>query len=388
MAETVEQVNVWTGTDWIPVVTEADAQLPVSSADNSVTLQSPEVNKYQIIVGGASRVDVGTSDITFRDSLVFSEWKSSGEVPSKITLDEQATINVAGKVFNVASNETDLAEGDGGVYAYNRTGVYSVISNGIHFNSNAAGGVKAVSWKMNADGSFAAKTATQSIQCAKYFGQSPNDANGVSVADVVAVTVDGENKLEVSSEAVKVRDELWCDTYLPYAGAGAKLTLSSNALWTIDTKLLEFSSNTGGVAGGSGLYLRNRTDDLAFVSDGIRFNSNASGGVLAVNWVMDTNGDFIAQTAGQEIECTNYRGQGDNTNNGFTIDSSVKVTLGGETKLNISATSISAWPEYQPSAIKDLATKEYADSKIWVGSTASYNNVSPKLPGTLYCLTD
>ena len=366
MADDVKDIAIYTGSEWTSLSELAagvvDAKLPIESVDGSVALQSQETNKYQIIVGGASRVDVTTSDITFRDSLIFSEWQSKGDSPSKITLDAQATINVGGKVFNVASNDSDLAEGDGGVYTYNRTGVYSVISNGIHFNSNAAGGVKSVSWKMDADGSFAAKTATQSIQCANYRGQSPNELNGLSVSDVVAVTVDGENKLEISSQAVKCRDAVWCDTFLPYDGAGAKLALGSNALWTIDTKLLEFTSNTGGVAGGSGLYVRNRTDDLAFVSDEIRFNSNASGGVLAVNWVMDTKGDLVAQTSTQEIECTNYRGQGVNTDNGFTIDSSVKVTVNGDTKLNISSSAISAWPDYEPSGLKDLVTREYCDN--------------------------
>ena len=105
---------------------------------------------------------------------------------------------------------------------------------------------------------------------------------------------------------------------------------------------------------------------------------------------MDTKGDLVAQTVGQDIECTNYRGQGANAVNGFTIDSSVKVTVGGETKLNISSTSVSAWPEYKPTAVKDLVTKEYCDAKIWVGTTASYLQIPPRdiLPGTLYCLTD
>ena len=367
---------------------QVDAKLPIKSDDNSVTLQSPESNKYQIIVGGASRVDVTTSDITFRNSLVFSEWKSKGESPSKITLDNQATVNVGGKVFNIASNESDLAEGDGGVYTYNRTGVYSIISNGIHFNSNAAGGVKAVSWKMATDGSFESKTASQAIHCANYNGQTTYSSNGVGVTDVVAINVDGETKLEVSSESVKVRDEILCNKFLPYAGAGAELSLGALATWTIDSKLLQLASNTSSVAGGTGLYLYNRTDDLSIVSNGIRFNSNAAGGVTSSYWVMETNGDFVAQTVNQEIQCTNYRGQGANTVNGFTIDSSVKVTLGGETKLNISDTAISSWPDYEPSGTKDLATKEYTDGKIWVGTTASYNNVNPKLPGTLYCLTD
>ena len=396
MADDVQDIYVSTGsgTEWQSLsalaAEQVDASLPISSVDGSVTLQSPETNKYQIFVGGASRVDVGTSDITFRDALVFSEWKSKGESPSKITLDNQATINVGGKVLNIASNDSDLAEGDGGVYTYNRNGIYSIISNGINFNANAAGGVKSVSWKMNSDGSFAAKTASQSIQCSNYFGQSPNQENGFSVSDVVAVSVGGENKMEVSNAAVKVRDSIWCDTYLPYVGAGAKLTLDALATWTIDSKLLQLASNTNGIAGGSGLYMYNRTEDLSIVSNGIRFNSNAAGGVTSSYWVMDTKGDLVAQTAAQEIECTKYRGQGSNTENGFTVDSSVKVTVDGETKLNISSTSVSAWPEYKPTAVKDLATKEYCDAKIWVGTTASYLAIPPRdiLPGTLYCLTD
>ena len=180
----------------------------------------------------------------------------------------------------------------------------------------------------------------------------------------MAISVDGETKLEVSSEAVKVRDQVWCNKFLPYAGAGAELALSALATWTIDSKLLQIASNTSSVAGGTGLYIYNRTDDLAIVSNGIRFNSNAAGGVTSSYWVMETNGDLIAQTGEQEIECTKYRGQGANSDNGFTIDSSVKVTAGGSTKLNISDTSISAWPEYTPSSQKDLTTKEYVDLKL------------------------
>ena len=370
------------------VTAEVDAELPLSSADGSVTLSSPEVNQYVINVGAADRITVGTSQTTFRDALEFSEWRSTAEVPSKITLTDQATFNINGKVFNIASNESDLAEGDGGVYAYNRNGVYSIISNGINFNSNAVGGVKAVSWKMSADGSFESKTASQAIHCANYNGQTTYSANGVGVTDVVAINVSGETKVEVSSKSVKVRDEILCNKFLPYAGAGAELSLGALATWTIDSKLLQIASNTSGVAGGTGLYIYNRTNDLAIVSNGIRFNSNAAGGVTSSYWVMETNGDLVSQTVSQEIKCTNYRGQGANTDNGFTIDSSVKVTCGGETKLNISDTSISAWPDYTPSSQKDLATKEYTDGKIWVGTTASYNNVNPKLPGTLYCLTD
>ena len=38
MADTVEQVHVWDGADWIPVVRD-DCALPISSVDGSVALQ-------------------------------------------------------------------------------------------------------------------------------------------------------------------------------------------------------------------------------------------------------------------------------------------------------------------------------------------------------------
>jgi hypothetical protein len=59
------------------------------------------------------------------------------------------------------------------------------------------------------------------------------------------------------------------------------------------------------------------------------------------------------------------------------------VTLGGQATLKKGDGS-----EYVPSAANSIATKKTVDDKIWVGTTAQYNQISPKLPGTLYCLTD
>ena len=90
MADDVKDIAIYTGSEWTSLselaagTIDVDAKLPIESVDGTVTLQSPETNKYQIVVGGASRVDVGTSDITFRDPLVFSEWRSKGDSPSYI----------------------------------------------------------------------------------------------------------------------------------------------------------------------------------------------------------------------------------------------------------------------------------------------------------------
>ena len=43
---------------------------------------------------------------------------------------------------------------------------------------------------------------------------------------------------------------------------------------------------------------------------------------------------------------------------------------------------------HTPTQPTSIATKQTVDDKIWVGTTAQYNSISPKNPTTLYCLTD
>ena len=44
--------------------------------------------------------------------------------------------------------------------------------------------------------------------------------------------------------------------------------------------------------------------------------------------------------------------------------------------------------DYNVGVDNALVTKKYVDDKIWVGTSAEYAAISPKLSGTLYCLTD
>ena len=43
---------------------------------------------------------------------------------------------------------------------------------------------------------------------------------------------------------------------------------------------------------------------------------------------------------------------------------------------------------HTPTQPNSIATKQTVDDKIWVGTTAEYNALATKNPGTLYCLTD
>jgi len=64
-------------------------------------------------------------------------------------------------------------------------------------------------------------------------------------------------------------------------------------------------------------------------------------------------------------------------------DNDASVTLGNQATLKKGDGS-----EYVPTDSASIATKKIVDDKIWVGTTAAYNQISPKLAGTLYCLTD
>ena len=56
MADTVEEVYVWSGTEWVPVVRD-DCELPISSADDTVTLDGA-ANTFTVSTGGEERVVV------------------------------------------------------------------------------------------------------------------------------------------------------------------------------------------------------------------------------------------------------------------------------------------------------------------------------------------
>ena len=43
---------------------------------------------------------------------------------------------------------------------------------------------------------------------------------------------------------------------------------------------------------------------------------------------------------------------------------------------------------HTPTQPNSIALKKTVDDKIWVGTTAAYNQISTKNPTTLYCLTD
>ena len=94
MADTVEQVYVWDGNDWVPVVRDEtvsktseltndgedgvnlfitaadipavpDKKLPVDSVDGTVVLDSPSANSFTISTGGAERVTVSNTSAAF-----------------------------------------------------------------------------------------------------------------------------------------------------------------------------------------------------------------------------------------------------------------------------------------------------------------------------------
>ena len=81
MADTVEEVYVWSGTDWVPVVRD-DCELPISSADGNVTLDSPSANTFTVSTGGSESFTIAANkDATFQGHVgVMSPAFSTGSL--------------------------------------------------------------------------------------------------------------------------------------------------------------------------------------------------------------------------------------------------------------------------------------------------------------------
>ena len=175
-------------------------------------------------------------------------------------------------------------------------------------------------------------------------------------------------------------------------------------------KRIEIGDNTSNVAGGDGVYFSSQLNDLAFSSNEIRFNSDWSAGATEPTWVMTQDSGLVGNNNFNYVKCGSISGTAANDAS-VTLGDQATLTKGdGSAYVVTNAASIATkqyvddnagGPAYDDTQIKaDLASEASTraaadttlqsniDAKIWVGTTASYNNISQKLPGTLYCLTD
>ena len=108
---------------------------------------------------------------------------------------------------------------------------------------------------------------------------------------------------------------------------------------------------------------------------------------MSVDWIF-AGGAF--NPAGDQ-RCVSIEGYRPPSSAIFELGFKLRATSNGDMAQPLTLKgdgSILAKDGYVPTQSNSLADKKTVDDKIWVGTTAAYNQISPKLSGTLYCLTD
>jgi hypothetical protein len=179
------QYLVWNDTAkrWEPG-THVTGNLPISSDDGTVVLDSPSANVFTVSTGGTERVAVSTTDATFSVPVRTPTVKGVVDTDAQIDLDASAIISGSVVGFNVGdpsknitfgSNTSGIAGGDG-VYVLSRTNSLAFSSNEIRFNSDWSGGAAEPTWVMTTDSGLVAQNANNYIKCGTVKGLADTDA--------------------------------------------------------------------------------------------------------------------------------------------------------------------------------------------------------------------
>ena len=164
----------------------------------------------------------------------------------------------------------------------------------------------------------------------------------------------------------------------------AKIDLGDNAIITGSVigfnvgdpaKNITVGDNTSDVAGGDGVYITSRTHDLAFSSNGIRFNSNWTDGATVCHWLMKEDGGFVAYNTNSYITTPHVKG---------LEEDDAQIDLGSELRTT----------NHTPTQPNSIATKKYVDDAvsgaIWKGTQQEFDNIGAGNydDDVLYCITN
>ena len=277
-------------------ILNATVQLPISSADGTVTLKSDTADtfavstagKEQVIVDGNGHVGVGASP------------------RSNVMLDVVGDTSSA--FLSILKNrQTAMYDGRAGIRIEN-----------------------------SANGTFMMEIATDPTT--KTYGFSGGSSGGSQAIIGGSLYMD----IEVLPQSwVKIRDELRVNAITTVAGVASDAKIELDANLAVSTgafylnvgnpaKNITIGSNTSNVAGGDGVYLMSRTFDMALSANDIRFNSNWSGGANIDSWVMNTTGNFVAHNNLNTIQCNNYTSAaGISTDASIELSTNFVVSTGG-----------------------------------------------------------
>jgi len=388
MADTVEEVYVWDGTSWVPVVRD-DCDLPINSSDDTVTLDGA-ANTFTVSTGGQEQVAVTDAAATF-----------SGQVQTdKITSKDAAATDAA---IQLGANLT-VSTGNGGqiqlepgtssnhyLRVYDEGSPYGAM---LCSRNSANAGFTVRPFKETVSGDYyraysviwdyvAAErdftNATNDFVLSSYNASSPFcKGDNYFAFNVGGLGNDTDFTLAAAFHAnVGFNAAADKDAYNFYSTGTASNRFESELQVP---KVVGLAANDAAIELGAHLTVKagGRNQFRAGGSNCIRTLHVGSESLPALAISDTTTGFFFAPDDSNQYD-TNTSGVAftiANANQGVAAREVLRFQRNGQIVL-----------AEEPTQPNSIATKQTVDDKIWVGTTAEYNAIT-KNPTTLYCLTD
>ncbi|MGI9448091.1 MAG: phage upper tail fiber protein, partial [Pirellulales bacterium] len=410
------------------------AGLPISSADKTVTLDSPSANTFTVSTGGKTQLTVGSdgssefagtilcnnllstvdtnpAGIQLTSNLVFQVEKLTRFNASGTTIVEVNGEDKSVGINTVASDKAGLTvKTSVGNPTYGTQGVWSngsvspTTQAGRFFDSFLSQPIIAAASACEVNHFRAYDNATSTTTGSHagfvagnlkagttknygFWSQVALEDGKTNYAFYASSTAPSYFNGDVITSTIRAKD-----------GAKGVIVLNENLLLDGQTvtvevgppdggKRIEVGSNTTSVAGGNGIYVSSQLNDLSFSSNEIRFNSSWSAGANEPTWVMTEDSGFVGNNNFNYIKCGSISGTISN-DAAIAIGADLSVSTDGQFVVRSSSVGQGGTDRYLPTSPSSVVLKQDLDDKIQVMTQAEYDAIPLKSETTLYCITD
>ena len=381
MADTVEEVYVWSGDDWVPVVRDATVEKTSELTNDGEDGVNPFITAADIPDVPDKNLPISSTDGLVKLS------DSSGSFHVETGGKKQFTVNDSGTIGQGYNGQPNIG-----------VGLYTQYATSSECN--------AVEWGVCAFPVFDAQPASN----ATVFESQPVIKSEVRavVSHFKATDARGGNEDINNTQMGFVCDSLTKSTTANYAFVANVNKEPGKNNYQFICNGDAPSSFRGEVICADGLQTGKITSEAGAVDDGILEISNnflfkkglvnklEVGGNLNAVRLLDTGTEADPCIAFSYSDIGFYFAPDEN-GDFTTANSGIAFTIGHQNS-GVAARErirfcrdgdIATADDYVPPNDQSVATKKYADEKIWVGTTAEYNALGANVnPTTLYCLTD
>ena len=344
---------------------QVEPELPISSSDGTVTLDSPSADTFTISTGSSTPVIIDKDHSEFKNDI--QAGRIVGPAP-----DSDASIEIgATATINSKSGLLVKTKGFGSPRLYIQD-AYSQFNGPLRVSAGTAA----------APGLRGSKEATGFCVCLNGSDVISASINGVTAMSLEATSNAFINVAKIQGSLKPATDasiELGATATVNAAGGlVVKNDDLSTATMFVQSEYAQFSSPlwvASGDVSAPGIRSSNASTGICIGESG---NDTVSVSLNGVRYVNLTNNETAFLNVAKIVGSKNP-----STDAFIELDPNFKISTTDTAKIVRSDGS-----PYQATAQNSIATKQTVDDKIWVGNTAQYNAISQKNPATLYCLTD